>query len=233
MKVFNPAVFIVDAPLYSVLSRKIENIARVCYKSEDKIKHGSDIQLIDRLIKNGHHAMIEHDSISVLFSVNRGITHEIVRHRLCSFAQSSTRYCNYSGERFGKEISVIEPMFFERGSLEYQLWYDLNAAAEQAYMALIEAGATPQQARDVLPHSLQADIVVTANIREWRTIFGLRCDLAAHPQMLQVMLPLLDWCINEYPVFFEDMKPLLRKGIDHFESKRWRLASINAEQTQV
>ena len=145
-----------------------------------------------------------HETISVLFTVDRGVTHEIVRHRDCSFAQESTRYCNYSLGKYNREITVIEPCFFarpdgvdlpeEEWAEKYGAWRYACEEAEKMYFRLIDANAIPQQARDVLPTSVKAEIVVTANLREWKHIFNLRaCDATgpAHPQMAEVMRPLL------------------------------------------
>ena len=141
-----------------------------------------------------------HETLSVLFTVDRGITHELVRHRDCSFAQESTRYCNYMLDKFGEEITFIIPYFFDTGlgadsnSLVYKAWEHVCIVAEAEYFSLLKYGATPQQARDVLPTSVKSDIVVTATLDEWRHIFNLRaCDSTgpAHPQMKEVMIPLL------------------------------------------
>lgn len=292
--------------------KKIERVARVCYKSEDKIEKGSDIKMVRSLIKRQHYAMLEHASLafivdaktyedilthclemgvcewvdapykknylrftesnkrfiisgnlrawletlqefktrrisleygfvyeiglqtcglidfnpgnfkskkdsyalirdftqltyeerlvhermSVLFTVDRGVTHELVRHRECSFAQESTRYCNYNLGKFGNEITVIEPCFWGVGSTIqlYKEWFDQCMSAEKSYFRLINMGAIPQEARSVLPSSVKADIAVTAPLDEWQHMFALRaCDATgpAHPQMKEVMIPLL------------------------------------------
>ncbi|MCD4744611.1 MAG: FAD-dependent thymidylate synthase [Desulfobacteraceae bacterium] len=194
----------------------LEKAARTCYKSEDQIAQGSAEQLLKRLLKTGHESVIEHISITVRLICDRGITHEIVRHRLCSFSQESTRYANYSKDKFGNEITVIRPFFFKTGSKKYKLWEESMRSCENAYLKLLEQGATAQEARSVLPNSLKTDIVVTANIREWIHIFKLRCSKASHPQMRQSMLPLLDHFHKKIPVLFNSVHDKFAKDIQEF-----------------
>lgn len=182
----------------------IEDAARLCYKSSAKTE-AEQHMLISGIIARGHEAMLEHSTLSVLFICDRGISHELVRHRLASFAQESTRWCNYSKDRFGSEITVIRPFMFTKGSPEYDIWYDSCAMAEESYMDLLDKGVSPQFARSVLPNSLKTEIVVTANYREWRKIFSLRCASDAHPQMRQLMLPLLYEIHDRIPVIFDDL----------------------------
>ncbi len=150
-----------------------------------------------------------HETISIQFTVDRGVTHELVRHRPCSFAQESTRYCNYNLGKFGNEITVIEPCFYVGRDDEYNAWVSAMEDAEKHYFDLINAGSKPQEARDVLPTSVKAEIVMTANLREWRHIFALRaCDLTgpAHPQMKEVMIPCFkDLRAGTYAFAFDDM----------------------------
>ena len=155
-----------------------------------------------------------HETFSVLFTVDRGVTHELVRMRDCSFAQESTRYCNYANGKFGNEITVILPCFFDTGmgtnsnSLVYKEWESACKNAEASYFKLLEYGAKPQEARDVLPTSVKADIVMTTNLAEWKHIFNLRaCDSTgpAHPQMKEVMIPLFKEMREKYPFAFGDM----------------------------
>jgi len=187
------------------LLKTIEIAGRTCYKSENKITEDSASKFVKMLIKNGHEAMIEHNSISVKFVCDRGVSHEIVRHRIASFAQESTRYCNYSNDKFGNEITFIKPFFFNEESLNYAFWKSSCEYSESYYMRLIENGASAQEARSVLPNSLKTEIVVTANLREWRNILNLRCSKEAHPQMRELMLPLLFDLYNKIPEVFEDI----------------------------
>lgn len=192
----------------------IEKIGRVCYKSEDRITDDGESakKFVKMLISNGHEAMIEHSSLSVKFIVDRGVSHELVRHRIASFAQESTRYCNYSKDKFGNEITVILPCFFDTGmgilsnSLVYQEWKSACECAEERYFNLLKMGATPQQARTVLPNSLKTEITVTANYREWRNFFKLRTAEASHPQMREITIPLLKELKTLIPIIFDDIE---------------------------
>lgn len=187
--------------------KTIERAARTCYKSEDKIDDGVDSakKLIKKLIDSGHEAMLEHSMLSVKFVCDRGISHEIVRHRMASFAQESTRYCNYSKDKFDNQITVIKPCFLKEGTEPYICWMEAMEIAEKKYFSLLDYGLTPQEARSVLPNSLKTEIVVTANYREWRHILDLRCDKAAHPQIRELMLPLLADLKGFIPVIFDDL----------------------------
>jgi thymidylate synthase (FAD) len=146
------------------------------------------------VIRSGHHSVLEHEKVTVRFIVDRGVSHELVRHRIASYSQESTRYCNYNQDRFGKEITVIEPWFFRpTETAGYQTWKAACEGCERAYFELLEGGATPQEARSVLPNSLKTEVVMTANLREWRHFLQLRCAKDAHPQMKEVAIPLLFW----------------------------------------
>ncbi len=186
----------------------IEKIARVCYKSENLITEDGESakKMVKMLINRDHTAMIEHSMLSVKFIVDRGVSHEIVRHRISSFAQESTRYCNYAKDKFHNEITVIRPNFFlDETSKACQQWEDAMRSAEKSYFSLMEAGATPQEARSVLPNSTKTEITMTANYREWRNFFKLRTDKAAHPQMREVAVPLLKELQEKLPIVFDDI----------------------------
>lgn len=188
--------------------QKIEAAARTCYKSEGKIQEGSAAKLVAGLIKSGHEAMLEHASVTVKFVVDRGISHELVRHRLASFAQESTRYCNYSKDDFGSEITFIIPDYLEYKSEGWNIWKESMKQAEDAYFKMLDFGLSPQQARAVLPNSLKTEVVMTANLREWRHFFKLRAlgtTGKPHPQMLEVAVPLLEDMKNLIPVVFDDL----------------------------
>lgn len=208
----------------SKILNTIERAARTCYKSEGDIKRGSASKLVSKLIQKGHTAMLEHASISVRFITDRGVTHEIVRHRIASYAQESTRYCNYFSEKFGKEIQFISPVFWKRDSKLYKLWEDAMMVSEIAYMRMIEMGASPQQARTVLPNSLKTEIVVTMNLRSWMNFFRLRCAPDAHPQMVEITRRLrkefakkLPEIFGFYPINitpnFREAEAILRKSL--------------------
>lgn len=136
---------------------------------------------------------------------DRGVTHEIVRHRLASYSQESSRYCCYTKDKFGNEITVIKPLFFDENSEEYGIWKNSCENSEMAYFDLISAGATPEKARDVLPNSLKTEIVMSAYLSEWEHFFKLRCSKAAHPQMREIALPLLKMFGDRYPEIFKDL----------------------------
>lgn len=186
----------------------IEQAGRVCYKTEYKIDEDSAEDFCEKLVLRGHEAMLEHASLTVKFIVDRGVSHEIVRHRLASFAQESTRYCNYTKDQFGSEITVIKPCFFREGSPSYKAWKRACEACEMAYFELLDIGDMPQMARDVLPTSTKTEVVMTANIREWRHFFKLRAlgtTGAPHPQMREVALPLLQTMGKFLPSLFGDL----------------------------
>ena len=188
--------------------QQIERVARVCYKSEDKIvPDGSSAKkLVGFLVKQGHEAMLEHSQLSVLFTCDRGVANEMARHRIASFAQESTRYCNYSKDKFGSEIQVIMPTFIKNADEPTRIaWTESMYAVEKQYMQLLEHGFRPEQARCVLPLCLKTEIVITANLREWRNIFKLRTPVAAHPQMRELMCPLLKELQKKIPVIFDDI----------------------------
>lgn len=189
----------------------IEIAGRTCYKSEDKITKDSAQKFIKMILKNGHESVIEHSAMTVKFICDRGVTHELVRHRLCAFSQESTRYCNYKGG----VIFVIPPWIdldegiYESSNVESTpeniAWLVAMLDSEMRYKNLLDYGWSPQQARSVLPNSLKTEIVVTANFREWRHIFKLRTSKAAHPQMREIMAPLLKKCKELIPVIFDNI----------------------------
>ncbi len=166
----------------------IEKAGRTCYKSEDKINADSSELFIRSILKRGHESVIEHSAMTVKFICDRGVTHELVRHRLCAFSQESTRYCNYKGG-----VTFVIPPWIELAEGEYfqepstcilslpeREWFCSLLDTEISYKLLLDAHWTPQQARSVLPNSTKTEIVVTANFREWRHIFKLRCSLHTH-----------------------------------------------------
>lgn len=206
MKILKPSVEFVTPVNGEIVLQRLEECGRVCYKSEDKITDGSAEKFIRGIIKSGHEAVLEHCSFTVKWIVDRGISHELVRHRIAAYCQESTRYCNYGKDRFENEIAVIEPFYLNKGTNGYQTWYEACIAAEKAYFELLEFGCTPQEARAVLPTCLKTEVVMTADIREWRHFFRLRCSKAAHPQMREIALQLLDMCCERMPVLFEDVK---------------------------
>lgn len=206
MKIIEPSVELINAPDYKTLLTTIEAAGRTCYKSEDKITDGSAEKFVRGIIRRGHEAVIEHGSLTVRFICDRGVSHEIVRHRLAAFCQESTRYCNYGKEGFGSEITVIRPSTFDTEDSTYRIWQRTCKQAEVAYFDLLNEGCTPQEARSVLPNSLKTEVVMTADIREWRHFCRMRCPAAAHPDMRIVANMLLTLLKQTYPVFFEDIE---------------------------
>lgn len=187
------------------LMKHLEAMGRICYQSEDAITDDSYKQFLRTIIERGHEAVLEHATVTAIIICDRGISHELVRHRIASYCQESTRYCNYNKGKFGEEITVIEPCFWSENDLKWAAWANLCSKAEDAYMDLLRMGATPQQARDVLPMSLKTQIAVTMNIREWRHFFRLRCSPAAHPDMVALACRGLVEFYNRFPVLFEDV----------------------------
>lgn len=206
MKIIEPSVELINAPSYETLMATIEAAGRTCYKSEDKITEGSAEKFIRGIIKRGHEAVIEHGSLSVRFICDRGVSHEIVRHRIAAYCQESTRYCNYANDQFNGEITVIKPIFFGVDTPVYRIWKRCCETAEIAYLDLLNEGCSPQEARSVLPNSLKTEVVMTADIREWRHFIKLRNSPAAHPQMREVAGMLAVLFKDNYPVFFEDIE---------------------------
>jgi thymidylate synthase (FAD) len=211
MKVIESNVEILTPINGEEILKLIEIIARTCYKSEDKITNDSAKKMIAMLIRNGHEAMLEHFNITVKFIVDRGISHEIVRHRMASYAQESTRYCSYDKDKFGNEITVIKPIEIEKYSIhdiytkEYIEWHNSCKAAEDSYFYLLNHGVKPQSARSVLPTCLKTEIVMTANLRELRHFLKLRTDKAAHPDIQHVSKMLLNKLRKLIPVVFDDI----------------------------
>lgn len=186
----------------------IEKAGRTCYKSEDKITDESAKKFVAGLIKRNHEAMLEHSFLSIRFICDRGVSHELVRHRLASFAQESTRYCNYSKDKFGNELTFIKPLFFDEDTNEYRLWEHAMRVAESDYMMMLNAGRTAQEARSILPNSVKTEVVMSTNYREWRHFFKLRAARAtgpAHPQMEEITRPLLEELKTLIPVVFDDI----------------------------
>lgn len=205
MKVIKPYYVIEDVIDAPKILGAIERAGRTCYKSEGSIKEGSAEKFIASIIKRGHESVLEHEKLTVRFICDRGVTHEIVRHRVASYSQESTRYCNYSGDKFGNELTFIKPCFWNEGDEGYRLWAEAMEFIEKKYFELIEAGAAPEQARDILPNSLKTEIVATMNMREWRHFFKLRTAKSAHPQIREIATPLLLELKEKLPVLFDDI----------------------------
>ena len=211
MKIINPSVEFITPLNGKVIMERLEQCGRVCYKSEDSITNGSAERFLKGIISRGHEAVLEHCSLTVKFICDRGVSHEIVRHRIAAYCQESTRYCNYSKDKFGREITVIAPCFLEVTSPQWRAWEHACALAEKAYFNLLDQGCSPQEARAVLPNSLKTELVMTADIREWRHFLKLRCGKGAHPQIREVATQLLEALYQEMPVLFGDIWEDLNK----------------------
>ena len=207
MRIINPSVKLEDSIDGQEILKKIERIGRTCYKSEGNITEDSAERFVKSIIARGHESVLEHVSISVRVICDRGVSHEIVRHRIASYSQESTRYCNYSNDKFGNELTFIKPCFWnDETNVNYLNWENVLKNIECAYFSMLKCGATPQEARSILPNSLKTEIVMTMNLREWRHFFRLRCDKAAHPQMRQVANLILNNFKVRIPVIFDDIK---------------------------
>lgn len=226
MILIRPSAEIVYDTSYHTALKLVNQAASLCYNTAVKISIPEQEVRVRSLIMSEHESVIEHVSVTCLFAVDRGVTHELVRHRLCSFTQASTRYCDYSGEREGGHITFIIPAWaegIEPGTYDpinklpliddeaESLWLWQMADAEKVYHRLRMNGWTPEKARTVLPHSTATKIVCTANMRNWRHIMKLRAVGTTgrpHPQMVEVMAPLLAEFKEKYPAFFYDIKEL-------------------------
>lgn len=219
MKIINASFTVLTNINWPDVLRQIEIAGRTCYKSESMITPDTSIVFVKNLIKHGHESVLEHQSISVKIICDRGISHELVRHRIASYSQESTRYCNYSKQN---ELTFIKPCFFSNmqiGNFSFEhndfylttnesLWFDTMILCESRYLSMIENGCTPQEARSILPHSLKTEIVVTMNLREWRYFFKLRAAGTCgkpHPQMLEITIPMLNAFKKLLPVVFDDI----------------------------
>ena len=223
MKIINPSVKLEDSIDGQEILKKIERIGRTCYKSEQNITEGSAERFVKNIMNRNHMSVIEHVSISIRVICDRGVSHEIIRHRIASYSQESSRYCNYSNDKFDNELTFIKPCWFkssiedlnnyiknkndfEKLSSGEWVWIDTLKSAEISYFTLIgTCNWTPEQARSILPNSLKTEIVMTMNLREWRHFFKLRCDKAAHPQMREVAYLILDLLNQNIPIIFEDI----------------------------
>lgn len=225
MKLIKPSFRIISEIDGRDILRRIEIAGRTCYKSEDRITENSAKEFVQMVLKRGHESVIEHQSVTVRIICDRGVSHELVRHRIASYSQESTRYCNYSKDKFGNQITFIIPcwspeitegIYSSRDVYQESILYNSNIQSdsywvahmftcETQYFHLIKEGWSPQQARSVLPNSLKTEIVITANLREWRLIFKQRTAQAAHPQMREIMIPMLEEFKLEIPIVFDDI----------------------------
>ena len=207
MKIIEPYVELESEINGEDILKTIEKVGRVCYKSEDRITEESAKRFVESLMKRGHESVIEHVSLSVRVVCDRGVTHEIVRHRVASYAQESTRYCNYGKDKFDNELTFINPCFWtgDEDKDKKDIWINTMKNIEKQYLELLKIGATPEEARSILPNSLKTEIIITMNLREWRHFFKLRTSNAAHPQMRQVAFMILEIFKEKVPGIFDDI----------------------------
>jgi len=216
MRLAKPSHEILTDIVPMAVLRRIEASGRTCYKSEERITSESAPKFVKMILDRGHESVIEHETISVRFICDRGVSHELVRHRLAAFSQESTRYCNYKG---GVTFIIppwvnMKPGHYDEDDIQAAgfsssrtalQWAYLMLRCEEEYQDLLCLGWSPQQARSVLPNSLKTEIVMTANLREWRHVLRLRTSKAAHPQMRELMIPLLNELKAVLPVIFDDI----------------------------
>lgn len=215
MKVVNPSVEPLFFPDRKTLYGLIETAGRTCYQSE-KVEGDTTERFIQRLMKRKHWSVLEHANLSVCIICDRGVTHELVRHRIASYSQESTRYCNYAGDKFGGEVKFIDlatgfhyDLNNPQDLAKYGVWVGAMEDAEKYYMEMLKLGATPQEARLILPNSTKTQIVVTMNVREWRHFLEMRWVGVAgtpHPQMVEVAEKVYNLLNSHYPAIFGDIK---------------------------
>ncbi len=207
MKTIKQSVEIITSIDNAQVLKHLELCARNCYKSEGFITEDttSAEKMINKLITLDHTAMIEHFSVTVRLICDVGVYKDLTRHRMASFAIESTRYCNYSKDKFGNEITFVMPSHIEQNSELLKVWTETMQVIENNYNLMAEMGATPDQLRMLLPHSTAASVIMTANIREWRHVFNLRCSDKAHPTVQEVMKLLLVQMYDKMPILFEDL----------------------------
>ncbi|SRR6056297_486615 len=195
MRILDPMVRLVDFPPTNTAYHRIAKAARTCTKSSSENKGlVDDTELILKCIERGHESVLEHVSVTAHIICDRGVSHELVRHRLAGFSQESTRWCNYGQYRFGgfnRELTFIKPATMYKGTTEYFMWKRLMENIEDYYMEYMRMSVSPQSARSILPNSLKTELYMTANLREWRHILKVRTAKDAHPDMRAVMKSLL------------------------------------------
>ena len=227
MKIMNPGIYFYEDEFDSKKLKRLERAARLCYKSKTGAK---DIESFLRdKCDAGHESVIEHEKVTLYFVCDRGISHEIVRHRVGSYSQESTRYCNYSNDKHNNRLTFInipEELFHNKKS--YNSWVTCLKVAEDSYLDMIKEGTKPQIARSILPHSVKTEIAITYNIREWRHFFKLRCDKAAHPQMRQIATRALQIFKEKYPALFADI--LVPEDNTIHTEKVWIYSAQNDDQ---
>lgn len=205
MKLIEPSIQIEKVD-YKQMMKNLERACRTCYRSEGKITEESYKTLLKNCINRGHESILEHEKVTIRMVCDIGVYKDLTRHRIASFSIESTRYCNYGKDKFDHQIKFIKPVNIQEGTETYVGWYKTCQAIEENYINMSNAGATPDQLRMILPHSTAAEVTMTANIREWKHIFSLRCTNHTHPAVEQVMIPLLLHFKKEMPEIFENIE---------------------------
>ena len=186
------------------IMKRIERACRTCYRSEGKITEDSYKKLLTNCITRGHESVLEHEKVTVRIYSDVGSYKDLTRHRFASFSVESTRYCSYDKDKYGNEISFIDPVYIEDEKV-YEVWKKTMQDIENSYLEMKKLGATTDMCRNILPHSTAAEYTMTANIREWKHIFELRANNHVHPAIRQVMIPLLKYFKEQMPDIFGDI----------------------------
>ena len=187
------------------MMKNIERACRTCYRSEGKITEESYKTLLKNCITRGHESVLEHEKVTIRMTCDLGVYKDLTRHRMASYSIESTRYCNYGKDKFNNEIKIIKPCNIEEGTEIYKLWKTACENMEKNYIQMSKLGALPDQLRMILPHSIAAEVTMTANIREWKHILNLRTSIHTHPSIRQLLIPLLLYFKEIMPEIFEDI----------------------------
>ena len=204
MKLIEPRVCVESYDSRKIM-KNLERACRTCYRSEDLITEESYKTLLKNCINRGHESILEHEKITIRMTCDVGVYKDLTRHRFASFSIESTRYCNYGKDKFDNEINFIRPIFADELD-KFNIWEDTMKTIEDAYMKMVAAGYKPDEMRMILPHSVAAEVTMTANIREWKHILDLRTKKMAHPAVQQVMIPLLLNFKKNMPEIFGDIE---------------------------
>lgn len=205
MKVIKPYIEIENYNGTKIM-KNIEKACRTCYRSEDKISDESYKTLLKNCISRGHESVLEHEKITIKMICDIGVYKDLTRHRIASFSIESTRYCNYSKDKFDNEVRFIQPCNIDIGTIEYAYWLNVMQVISNTYNEMSRVGCTPDQMRMILPHSTAAEVTMTANIREWKHILELRANSHTHSAVQQLMIPLLLKFKEDMPEIFGDIK---------------------------
>ncbi len=200
--VVEPSIELIFPPSYDELLKKIELCGKTAYKAEGNVREGSAEAFVRKIIQLGHESVLEHASITVKVVCDRGVSHEVVRHRIASYTQESTRYCNYATDKFKNKLWVVKPVFLDMGSDNYVWWRNSMDALSVTYKDMIKKNWKPEEARSVLPNSLKTELCMTMNVREWRHFFRLRTEVNAHPQIREIAGMILERFKADYPALF-------------------------------